>query len=75
MITVPTPATYGEATAAGWTHGRQTWELGYVSRRADQDHSPIHYSRFGEPYVLLASYRSTRYCIRQYLLAPSKVSE
>ena len=63
------PLTYGEALARGADRGRTAWERGYVSRRADPLKARVQLSRDGTPYVLLASWRSSRYCVRQYLTA------
>ena len=69
MSTTTTPATYADALANGYRDGRQAWERGYVSRKADPKKAGICTARNGELYVLLASDRSSRYCIRQYLVA------
>lgn len=69
MNAVTTPATYAEATANGWADGRQAFQRGYVSRKSKKMDADVHVSKSGELYVLLPSYTSTRYCIRQYLTA------
>ena len=60
-------ATYADAVTAGYRNHRQSWQRGYVSRRTNLDAQPIKYDRYGNPYVLLPSWQSTRYCVRQYL--------
>lgn len=67
------PKTYGEAKAAGWIETDSTWTRGYVSRRSNIDDLTIHAaggSRRGQFFVLIPSWRSTQYCIRQYISAP-----
>ena len=65
-----TPKTYGEAMAAGWTMVDSSWCRGYVSRKGDPNNAAIQIaggSRKGDYFVLLPSWQSTSYCIRQYL--------
>lgn len=64
------PKTYAEALAAGYTRGRITMERGYISRKSNPDNHVVKISGTGELYVSLANWRSTRYCLRQYLIAP-----
>jgi len=62
--------TLSEALAAGYVRGDMKYQRGYVSRRADIGKSPVHVAggrRKGELYVLLPSWRSSIYCMRQYL--------
>lgn len=50
---------------------------GYVSRKADYDHLPVtpYKGRFGTGYTVdLPSYRSTRYCRRQYYVLKEGVN-
>jgi hypothetical protein len=66
------PKTYGDALAAGWVEADSKWERGYVSRKADEKRCPVQIAgghRLGDAYVLLPSFRSTQYCVRQYLRA------
>lgn len=61
---------YGEALAQGWYPAEQRWERGYVSRRCNPEEQQVWTAggtMYGRKYVLLPSYRSTQYCIRQYL--------
>ena len=63
--------TYGEALQAGYKDGETRWQHGYVSRRCDPMKQPVLIAggtRKGELYVLLPSWKSTTYCIRQYLI-------
>ena len=63
------PTSYADAIDnAGWRDGRTAYQRGYVSRKADPRQAPLHRTTRGEYYVLLASTRSTQYCVRQYLL-------
>lgn len=64
------PSTYAEALSLGYTLGRKTKESGYVSRKSNPDNHAVQVSGTGELYVSLANYQSTRFCFRQYLLAP-----
>lgn len=70
MSTITTPKTYAEALAAGYVRGRQTLERGYISRKSNPDTHAVQTSGTKELYVSLANYKSSRYCIRQYLIAP-----
>lgn len=70
------PKTLRDALAQGYTMGEATWTRGYVSRRADPLDAPVHIaggSRAGQLYVLEASYNSTTYCLRRYLIPPNEV--
>lgn len=70
MTTTTRPATYADALAAGWIKTDTAWERGYVSRKTDTRYAAIQAaggSRKGEYYVLLPSWRSSQYCVRQYL--------
>lgn len=67
---IDAPQTYGEALAQGWTETDSAWCRGYVSRKTNPDNATIQVgggSRKGEYYVVLPSWRSSRYCVRQYL--------
>ena len=67
------PKTYGEAKSAGWIETDSTWTRGYMSRKFNTEDSPIQEaggSRSGQFFVLLPSWGSTKYCIRQYIRAP-----
>jgi hypothetical protein len=47
-----------------------TWTRGYISRKMDTRNQPVIAAgggRKGQHYVVLPSYGSTRYCVRQYL--------
>lgn len=62
--------TYADAIKAGYKEADTKYQRGYISRRADPDAQPVRVaggSRKGQLYVLLPCYRSTQYCIRQYL--------
>lgn len=62
---------YLEARNKGYKLGDTAYQRGYVSRKAYIDDLPVHKAggrRKGQLYVLLPSYRSTQYCIRQYLV-------
>lgn len=62
------PADYQDAIDnAGWTNGRQSYQRGYVSRKVSPNKAKLQQNKKGEWYVLLASYKSTQFCIRQYL--------
>ncbi|HBS60891.1 MAG TPA: hypothetical protein DEA44_16715 [Firmicutes bacterium] len=63
--------TYRQALTAGYTDSRQAWQRGYISRKTATDKQPIQYDRYGNPYVLLPSWQTTQYCVRQYLLRPA----
>lgn len=70
-----TPRTLRDALKQGYTAGEATWTRGYISRRADPLDAPVHVaggSRAGELYVLEASYNSTTYCLRRYLIPPKE---
>ena len=62
--------TYAEALALGYTRGRTSMERGYVSRRSNPANHVVQAARGGELHVSLANWQSTRYCYRQYLVAP-----
>lgn len=65
-----TPKTYGEAMAAGWVETNSSWCRGYVSRKSDINNAAIQVasgSRKGEYFVMLPSWQSSQYCVRQYL--------
>jgi hypothetical protein len=62
--------TYAEALTLGYTRGRTSTERGYVSRKSNPDNHIVRTARGGELYVSLANWQSTRYCYRQYLVAP-----
>lgn len=69
---------YGEALEKGYTNGDWKWERGYVSRNCDKYEQQVWTAggtRYGEKYVLLPSWRSTQYCIRQYLIKPKTQEE
>lgn len=62
--------TYQDAIAQGYEKADRTYQRGYISRKANPMTQPIHIAgggRRGEQYVLLPNWRSTQYCIRQYL--------
>ena len=61
---------YKEALEKGYIEAEQAWERGYVSRLVnleDQEVLTAGGTKKGRLYVLLPSWRSTQYCIRQYL--------
>lgn len=63
------PADYDDAiNNAGWRTGRQSYERGYVSRKATPGKAKLCQTARGEWYVRLAAYNTSRYCIRQYLI-------
>lgn len=62
--------TYAEAKKAGYTDGRTSLQRGYVSRKVDANEQTVITSHSGEKYVLLPCFTSSRYCTRQYLVAP-----
>lgn len=68
------PRTVAEALAAGWTLADRAYQRGYCSRRAyNLDAQPLHKAggrRRGQLYAIAPCYRSSQYCIRQYLDAP-----
>lgn len=62
--------TYAEAKAAGYTDAEVSYQRGYVSRKCNPDEQIVREaggSKKGRLYVLLPSWISTRYCVRQYL--------
>lgn len=64
------PKTYGEATAMGYIDHDCAWQRGYVSRKTDINTQPIQVAggnRNGQLYIDIPSWRSTRFCYRQYL--------
>lgn len=70
------PNTYAEAKAMGYKDGDLVLTKGYVSRKSIIDNLPVEEagsSRRGQLYVKLPNWRSTRYCFRQYLIAPKEV--
>ena len=63
--------TYNEALQAGYKNGKQMYQRGYVSRRCNSGEQLVRMAgghRKGQLYVLLPSWQSTTYCIRQYLV-------
>lgn len=68
--TIKTPKTYKEALESGYKCGRTTKERGYISRKSNPDNHAVQVSGTKELYVSLANWKSTRYCFRQYLIAP-----
>lgn len=67
--------TYADYKAAGYTDADLQWTRGYVSRKCNQDEQPVEVAggrRKGDLYVLLPSWQSTTYCLRQYLKAPQE---
>ena len=70
------PKTLRDALALGYSLGEATWTRGYISRRANPLDARVHVaggSRAGQLYVLEASYNSTTYCLRRYLISPDEV--
>lgn len=62
--------TYKEALEQGYENADWKWERRYISRCCDPGEQPVWTAggtRHGEKYVLLPSWRSTQYCVRQYL--------
>lgn len=68
------PKTLSEALLAGYKPGRTAWQRGYVSRKQDNSKATVLVARGGELYVRLPSWKSTYYCVRQYLVAPHEVT-
>ena len=67
------PKNYGEAIKKGWIVYDYKLEAGYISRKSDINSLPIYQAqgyRKGEYYVLVPSWDSSRYCIREYIKAP-----
>lgn len=67
--------TYKEAKENGYKDGDRVLQKGYVSRKAIIDYLPVDEaggSRRGQLYVLLPNWKSSRYCYRQYLVAPGR---
>lgn len=64
--------TMKQAMINGYTLGRTAYQRGYISRKQDNDTAVVRISGNGLPYVLIPNYNSTRYCIRQYLIAPQQ---
>ena len=63
--------TYKDAISQGYKAGDTKYQRGYVSRRIDPLSQTVHTAggnRKGQLYILLPSYQSTQYCIRQYLV-------
>lgn len=61
---------YAEALAAGYVPADTAWTRGYISRKADAMNLPVLAAggrRVGDLYVCMSSYKSTKYCVRQYL--------
>jgi len=59
-----------EAVAAGYIMSDAKWERGYVSRKSDIAKATVQVaggSRKGELFVIMPSWDSTQYCVRQYL--------
>lgn len=63
--------TYYDAISAGYKDYDVRWQRGYVKRRHWNLHdAPIHVAggkRKGQLYVLMPSWKSSRYCYRLYL--------
>lgn len=62
--------TFAEALESGYKPADMQYTKGYVSRRSDLAKQPVHVaggSRKGELYILIPSFKSTRYCLRWYL--------
>jgi hypothetical protein len=67
------PKSYFDAKKAGWIETNTSLCRGYVSRKMNTDNAPIHAAggiRRGEYYVLLPSWQTSQFCIRQYLKPP-----
>ena len=65
------PRTYAEAKVMGYAAGRESWQRGYVSRKANIDNQPVHIAggkMKGKIYILAPSWRSSQYCKRIYLI-------
>lgn len=65
--------TYKEAIESGYKELDQTYQRGYVSRKESWENRPVMDaggSRKGQYYITVPCYISSRYCVRQYLLAP-----
>lgn len=62
--------TYQDAINQGYKAAEQTYQRGYVSRRANIAKQPVLTAggrRKGQKYILVPCWESTQYCIRQYL--------
>lgn len=62
--------TLKEALLSGYKKADCTYQRGYVSRKVNVDEQTVYTaggSRKGEKYVLLPTWESSQYCIRQYL--------
>lgn len=62
--------TYAEARQQGYKGVDTAWQRGYVSRKVNTDNLPVQQAggnRKGQLYVLVPSFKSSSYCIRQYL--------
>jgi hypothetical protein len=58
-----------EARDQGYKEGRVSWTQGYTTRKfRSEEKIKVKMSRFGELYYLIPSWRSTRFCKRQYLV-------
>lgn len=67
------PATLEDAVMSGYYPGADYWQMGYVSRKVDEDDQPVLVAagkRHGQLFVLLPAWRTTNFCVRQYLHPP-----
>lgn len=63
--------TYAEALKAGYQNGEVRYSSGYVSRKVNISTQEVRIaggSRSGQLYVVVPSYHTTRYHLRQYLV-------
>lgn len=64
--------TYGEALKKGYNPTRQSYERGYVSRKVNKLEQPVITNKWGWKYVLLPCWKSSQYCVRQYIEKENK---
>ena len=66
--------TLKEALQKGYTLGQTSWQRGYISRKTDVNSQEVMYGgrKHDMPYVLVPSFKSSSYCVRQYLNPPIK---
>jgi hypothetical protein len=71
MINGTEIVTYRDAIAAGAKRGHTAWSRGYVSRKSKSGDAKLHIAGgrcAGLYFVKLATWRSTQYYVRQYLI-------
>jgi hypothetical protein len=68
-----TNMTLKQALAKGYTYADQSWRRGYVSRKMDVMEQEVWEAggwRKGQLYVVVPSWKSCTYSVRQYLKSP-----